>query len=79
MKAKYKMNGFLKQEFKRTLPLYILGILFETIAIYITLLNTQIIGRILDMILQANVSKVQIMQELYKLIFYSAMFLFLTR
>lgn len=72
MKAKYKMNKFLKQEFKRTFPLYILGVLFETITIYITLLNTQIIGKILDMILQSNVSKEQIMQELYKLIFYSA-------
>ena len=51
MKAKYKMNKFLKQEFKRTFPLYILGVLFETITIYITLLNTQIIGKILDMIL----------------------------
>ncbi len=72
MKAKYKMSEFLKREFRKTFPLYILGMLFETIAIYITLLNTQIIGRILDMILQANVSKEQIMQELYKLIFYSA-------
>lgn len=72
MKTKYKMNEFLKQEFKKTFPLYILGMIFETIAIYITLLNTQIIGRILDMILQTNISKEQIMQELYKLIFYSA-------
>lgn len=66
------MNKFLKQEFKKTFPLYILGVVFETIAIYITLLNTQIIGRILDMILQSGTSKEQIMQELYKLIFYSA-------
>ena len=72
MKAKYKMDKFLKKEFKKTFPLYILGIVFETIAIYITLLNTQIIGRILDMILQTSASKEQIMQELYKLIFYSA-------
>lgn len=66
------MNKVLKQEFKKTFPLYILGMVFETIAIYITLLNTQIIGRILDMILQSGTSKEQIMQELYKLIFYSA-------
>ncbi|MGN0993263.1 MAG: ABC transporter ATP-binding protein [Bacilli bacterium] len=72
MKAKYKMNKFLKQEFKKTFPLYILGMLFEIITIYITLLNTQIVGNILDMILQGNVSKEQIMQELYRLIFYSA-------
>ena len=72
MKAKYKMNKFLKKEFKKTFPLYFLGVVFETIAIYITLLNTQIIGKILDMILQAGTSKEQIMQELYKLIFYSA-------
>lgn len=72
MKAKYKMNKFLKREFQKTFPLYILGIIFEIIVIYITLLNTQIIGKIFDMILQGNVSKEQIMQELYKLIFYSA-------
>lgn len=72
MKSKYKMNKFLKKEFKKTFPLYFLGVVFETIAIYITLLNTQIIGRILDMILQSGTSKEQIMQELYKLIFYSA-------
>lgn len=66
------MNKFLKQEFKKTFPLYILGVVFETIAIYITLVNTQIIGKILDMILQSGTSKEQIMQELYKLIFYSA-------
>lgn len=71
MKAKSKMNEFLKQEFKKTFPLYILGMVFETIVIYITLLNTKIVGGILDMILQANVPKEQIMQELYKLIFYS--------
>lgn len=71
MKARYRMNKFLKQEFKKTFPLYIIGILFETITIYITLLNTQIIGEILDMILQSNVSKEQIMEQLYKLIFYS--------
>ncbi len=71
MSEKYKMNKFLKKEFEKTFPLYFLGVIFETITIYITLLNTQIIGRILDMILQANVSKEQIMQELYKLIVYS--------
>ena len=35
MKARYKMNQFLKQEFKKTFPLYILGVFFETITIYI--------------------------------------------
>ena len=46
--------------------------IFHTIIIYITLLIAQISGRILDMILQNNISKEQIMKEIYTLLFWSA-------
>lgn len=59
-------------ELKRTFPLYIMGMIFEIIALYISLLISQITGKILDMILQTNISKEQIMQEIYILLFWSA-------
>ena len=72
MKKRHKVHEFIKREFQKTFPFYILGMFFETIVIYITLVNTQIVGRILDMLLQAGVEKEQIMQEIYRLLFYSA-------
>lgn len=59
-------------ELKRTFPLYIMGMIFEIIALYISLLISQITGKILDMILQTNIAKEQIMQEIYILLFWSA-------
>lgn len=59
-------------ELKRTFPLYIIGMIFETIALYISLLISQITGKILDMILQTNITKEQIMHEIYILLFWSA-------
>ena len=59
-------------ELKRTFPLYIMGMIFETIALYISLLISQITGKILDMILQTNITKEQIMHEIYILLFWSA-------
>lgn len=59
-------------ELKRTFPLYIMGMIFEIIALYISLLISQITGKILDMILQTNITKEQIMHEIYILLFWSA-------
>ena len=64
---KEKHSKILVNELKRTAPLYLLGMIFHTIIIYITLLIAQISGRILDMILQNNISKEQIMKEIYTL------------
>lgn len=69
---KEKHSKILVNELKRTAPLYLLGMIFHTIIIYITLLIAQISGRILDMILQNNISKEQIMKEIYTLLFWSA-------
>lgn len=59
-------------ELKRTFPLYIMGMIFQTIALYILLLISQITGKILDMIMQSNISKEQVMQEIYILLFWAA-------
>jgi len=69
---KRKHSKLIKDEFKRTFPLYIMGMIFEIIASYISLLISQITGKILDMILQTNIAKEQIMQEIYILLFWSA-------
>lgn len=69
---KRKHSKLIIDEFKRTFPLYIMGMIFEIIALYISLLISQITGKILDMILQTNIAKEQIMQEIYILLFWSA-------
>lgn len=69
---KKKHSKILIDELKRTAPFYVLGIIFHIITLYIMLLIAQISGKILDMILQNNVSKEQIMQEIYILLFWSA-------
>lgn len=65
-------SKLIENELKRTFPLYIMGMIFEIIALYISLLISQITGKILDMILQTNIAKEQIMQEIYILLFWSA-------
>ena len=67
-----KHSKLIIDELKRTFPLYIMGMIFEIIALYISLLISQITGKILDMILQTNIAKEQIMQEIYILLFWSA-------
>lgn len=69
---KEKHSKILVNELKRTAPLYVLGMIFHTITLYMKLLIAQISGRILDMILQNNISKEQIMKEIYTLLFWSA-------
>ena len=69
---KKKHSKLIVDELKRTFPLYIIGMIFETIALYISLLISQITGKILDMILQTNITKEQIMHEIYILLFWSA-------
>lgn len=66
-----KHSKLVEKELKRTFPLYIVGILFHGITVYIELLIAQLTGNILDLILQGNITKDMIMQEVYKLLFYS--------
>lgn len=68
---KGKYNEIFINELKRTFPIYILGMIFHAIVIYILYKIPSIIGNILDLIMQGNASKEVIMSEVYSLIFYS--------
>ena len=72
MKKRKKHCELVVNELKRTAPLYVIGIIFEIITLYISLLIAQISGKVLDMILQTDINKDQIMQEIYILLFWSA-------
>ena len=66
-----KHSELVEKELKRTMPLYIIGLLFQGITLYVEFLVVQITGNILDLILHGNISKDVIMQEVYKLLLYS--------
>lgn len=68
---KYKNNKIFIDELKRTFPIYILGMVFHAIVIYILYKIPSIIGNILDLLIEGNASKDVIMNEVYSLIFYS--------
>ncbi len=71
MKQKYKSNKIFVDEMKRTFPIYILGMFFHAVVIYILYKISLITGNILDMLIKGDVSKEIIMHEVYSLIFYS--------
>lgn len=71
MDSKYKNNKIFIDELKRTFPIYILGMVFHAIVIYILYKIPSIIGNILDLLIEGNASKEVIMNEVYSLIFYS--------
>ncbi len=71
MKEKVKPSKIFVDELKRTFPIYILGMVFHAIVIYILYKIPNIIGNILDLLIKGNVSKDVIMNEVYALIFYS--------
>ena len=64
-------NPILKNEFKKTFPIYSLGILFNGIQSIIHFLVPFIIGQILDLLLQGNADKNAIMNKVYMLIIVS--------
>lgn len=68
---KFKNNKILIDEFKRTFPLYILGMVFNAIVTYILYKIPSFIANILDMLMAGNIDKNIIMEEVYKIIFYS--------
>lgn len=71
MNKEYKNNKIFIDELKRTFPIYILGMIFHAIVIYILYKIPSIIGNILDLLIEGNASKDVIMNEVYSLIFYS--------
>ena len=70
-----KNNKIFVDELKRTFPIYILGMVFHAMVIYILYKIPSIIGEILDLFISGNASKEVIMNEVYKLIFYSLIML----
>lgn len=72
IKQRFKeYNPILIEEFKRTFPIYLLGMVFHAVVIYILYKIPSIIGNILDLLIEGNVGKEVIMNEIYRLIFYS--------
>lgn len=70
-KKQVRNNKVFTDELKRTFPIYIIGMIFHAIAIYILYKIPNIIGNILDLLIKGDISKEIIMQEVYILIFYS--------
>lgn len=66
-------NPILKEEFKKTFPIYSLGILVNGIQAIFHFWIPFIIGQILDLLLQGNIDKNEIMNKVYLLILASAL------
>ena len=66
-----KNNKIFTDELKRTFPIYILGMLFQAIDVYILYKIPSIMGNIFDLLITENVGKDIIMNEVYVLLFYS--------
>ncbi len=71
MNQNCKTNKIFTEELKRTFPIYILGMVFYAIVIYILYKIPRIIGNILDLLIEGNISKDIIMNEVHTLVFYS--------
>lgn len=72
-KTSKKYSSILTKEFKRTFPIYTLGALVNGIQAVFHFTMSFITGEILDLILQGNVSKEEIMSKVYLLIIVSAL------
>ena len=70
-KSSKEKSTIFQNELKRTFPIYILGMIFHAIVIYILYKIPSIVGNILDLLIDGNASKDIIMNEVYRLIFYS--------
>ena len=73
-----KYNKIITKELNRILPYHLLGVALHTVVIYMAFKIPNIIGNILDMLMQTTINKEQIIQEAYWLIFYSS-FVFIPR
>lgn len=73
-----KYNEIITKELNRILPYHLLGVILHTLVIYMAFKIPNIIGNILDMLMQKAIDKTQIMNQVYLLIFYSS-FVFIPR
>lgn len=73
-----KLNKIITNELKRILPYHLLGVILHTIVIYMAFKIPELIGNILDLLLEQNINKELIINQAYWLIFYSS-FVFIPR
>lgn len=73
-----KYHKIIRKELNRILPYHLLGVILHSIVIYMAFKMPECIGNILDMLMQENINRQLLMQEVYWLIFYSS-FVFIPR
>ena len=73
-----KYNKIVTKELNRILPYHLLGVVLHLVVIYMAFKIPNIIGNILDMLMQETINKGEIMHQVYLLIFYSS-FVFIPR
>lgn len=73
-----KYNKIVTKELNRILPYHLLGVVLHSVVIYMAFKIPNIIGNILDMLMQETINKGEIMHQVYLLIFYSS-FVFIPR
>lgn len=73
-----KYNKIITNELKRILPYHLLGVILHTIVIYMAFKIPELIGNILDLLMEENINKELIINQAYWLIFYSS-FVFIPR
>ncbi len=66
-----KNNKIFADELKRTFPIYMIGIIFHGLTIYILYKIPEFIGNILDLLLSESINEEIIINEVYTLLFYS--------
>lgn len=71
MKANYSNHKIFINELKRTFPIYLIGMVFHAICVWMLYKISTIVGEILDLLIQGNAEKEVIMHQVYVLIFYS--------
>lgn len=71
-------NKIVKKELNRILPYHLLGVILHTIVIYMAFKIPELIGNILDLLMEENINKQLIINQAYWLIFYSS-FVFIPR
>lgn len=73
-----KYNKIITNELKRILPYHLLGVILHTIVIYMAFKIPELIGNILDLLMEEKINKELIINKAYWLIFYSS-FVFIPR
>ena len=73
-----KYNKIITNELNRILPYHLLGVILHTLVIYMAFKIPECVGNILDMLMEQQINQSAIIQEAYKLIFYSS-FVFIPR